>query len=148
MSYSLLRALPTLSLAIKPPSLTPFRLHLNVRLLPKFKNPKLFLHKRTISSSVSASETTLGIPNSSQSPSTCMDDGAALRWVNRTAFCGKLSEIDVGKRVHLCGWVALHRIHGGLTFLNLRDHTGIVQVPFLFLFHFGYCIILLLMFSC
>ncbi|CAM8994071.1 unnamed protein product [Rhodiola kirilowii] len=25
------------------------------------------------------------------------------------------------------GW-ALHRIHGGLTFLNLRDHTGLVQV--------------------
>ncbi|KAF6176888.1 hypothetical protein GIB67_025948 [Kingdonia uniflora] len=35
---------------------------------------------------------------------------------------------DVGKRVRLCGWVALHRIHGVVTFLNLRDHTGIVQV--------------------
>lgn len=34
----------------------------------------------------------------------------------------------MGKRVRLCGWVALHRVHGGLTFLNLRDHTGIVQV--------------------
>ncbi|KAF5946561.1 hypothetical protein HYC85_016789 [Camellia sinensis] len=48
--------------------------------------------------------------------------------VSRTGFCGELSENDVGKRVRLCGWVALHRIHGGLTFLNLRDHTGIVQV--------------------
>lgn len=34
----------------------------------------------------------------------------------------------MGKRVRLCGWVALHRVHGGLTFLNLRDHSGIVQV--------------------
>lgn len=34
----------------------------------------------------------------------------------------------MGKRVRICGWVALHRVHGGLTFLNLRDHTGIVQV--------------------
>ncbi|CAJ1936846.1 unnamed protein product [Sphenostylis stenocarpa] len=52
----------------------------------------------------------------------------SLEWVNRTAFCGELSSSDVGKRVQLCGWVALHRVHGGLTFLNLRDHTGIVQV--------------------
>lgn len=34
----------------------------------------------------------------------------------------------MGKRVRLCGWVALHRIHGGLTFFNLRDHSGIIQV--------------------
>ncbi|XP_061344949.1 aspartate--tRNA ligase, chloroplastic/mitochondrial [Gastrolobium bilobum] len=52
----------------------------------------------------------------------------SLEWVSRTAFCGELSINDVGKRVQLCGWVALHRVHGGLTFLNLRDHTGIVQV--------------------
>uniref|UniRef100_A0A2P2LKK2 Aminoacyl-transfer RNA synthetases class-II family profile domain-containing protein n=1 Tax=Rhizophora mucronata TaxID=61149 RepID=A0A2P2LKK2_RHIMU len=52
----------------------------------------------------------------------------ALQWVSRTGFCGELSAEDVGKRVRLCGWVALHRVHGGLTFLNLRDHTGIVQV--------------------
>ncbi|KAK7320056.1 hypothetical protein RJT34_04786 [Clitoria ternatea] len=52
----------------------------------------------------------------------------SLQWVNRTAFCGELCSDDVGKRVQLCGWVALHRVHDGLTFLNLRDHTGIVQV--------------------
>ncbi|ESW32393.1 hypothetical protein PHAVU_002G318600 [Phaseolus vulgaris] len=52
----------------------------------------------------------------------------SLEWINRTAFCGELSSNDVGKRVQLCGWVALHRVHGGLTFLNLRDQTGIVQV--------------------
>ncbi|CAM8987131.1 unnamed protein product [Rhodiola kirilowii] len=54
--------------------------------------------------------------------------GDGLEWVSRSGFCGELSEDDLGKRVRLCGWVALHRIHGGLTFLNLRDHTGLVQV--------------------
>ncbi|KAI4375927.1 hypothetical protein MLD38_013741 [Melastoma candidum] len=57
-----------------------------------------------------------------------VEDGGRMEWVSRTRFCGELSEGDVGKRVRLCGWVALHRVHGGLTFFNLRDHTGIVQV--------------------
>ncbi|XP_039128804.1 aspartate--tRNA ligase, chloroplastic/mitochondrial [Dioscorea cayenensis subsp. rotundata] len=52
----------------------------------------------------------------------------SLQWVARTAFCGDLGPEDVGKRVQLCGWVALHRVHGGLTFLNLRDRSGIVQI--------------------
>lgn len=52
----------------------------------------------------------------------------SLQWVSRTALCGELSSDDVGSKVRLCGWVALHRVHGGLTFLNLRDHSGIVQV--------------------
>ena len=56
----------------------------------------------------------------------------SLQWVTRTSFCGHLSTEDLGKRVRLCGWVALHRLHGSLTFLNLRDHTGLVQVPLIF----------------
>ncbi|KAI3993022.1 hypothetical protein MKX01_009765 [Papaver californicum] len=52
----------------------------------------------------------------------------SLEWVDRTNLCGNLSVDDIGKRVRLCGWVALRRIHGGVTFANLRDHTGIVQV--------------------
>lgn len=51
-----------------------------------------------------------------------------LLWVPRTSYCAELGPEDVGKRVRLCGWVAFHRIHGGLTFFNLRDSSGIVQV--------------------
>ncbi|KAK4261760.1 hypothetical protein QN277_004716 [Acacia crassicarpa] len=69
-----------------------------------------------------ASET---LTSSSRRP---VDLHESLEWVSRKAFCGELSLNDVGKRVQLCGWVALHRVHGGLTFLNLRDHTGIVQI--------------------
>ncbi|CAK9214508.1 unnamed protein product [Sphagnum troendelagicum] len=36
--------------------------------------------------------------------------------------------MHVGERESICGWVASQRSHGSVTFVNLRDHTGIVQV--------------------
>lgn len=57
-------------------------------------------------------------------------DGEPLEFISRTHECGKLSEKDVGVRVRLCGWVASQRSHGAVAFVNIRDHTGIVQVSF------------------
>ncbi|MBV8462391.1 MAG: aspartate--tRNA ligase [Acidimicrobiales bacterium] len=46
----------------------------------------------------------------------------------RTHLCGALRASDVGSRVRLCGWVAHRREHGEhLAFVDLRDHTGVVQ---------------------
>ncbi|KAL0376039.1 UNVERIFIED_CONTAM: Aspartate--tRNA ligase, chloroplastic/mitochondrial [Sesamum calycinum] len=94
--------------------------------------PAVALRARRAFSSVSASASsseTLSVPAPAQPSSSSADTNLySLEWVSRTAFCGELSEPDVGRRVRLCGWVALHRVHGGLTFLSLRDHTGIVQV--------------------
>jgi aspartyl-tRNA synthetase len=46
----------------------------------------------------------------------------------RTDYCGTLRTSDIGRRVALCGWVARRREHGEhLAFIDLRDHTGIVQ---------------------
>ena len=80
--------------------------------------------------SVSASAETTATTTTAPNPP--LPANEALHWVSRTRYCGQLTPDDVGKRVTLCGWVALHRVHGGLTFLNLRDHTGLVQVPLIF----------------
>ena len=46
----------------------------------------------------------------------------------RTDMCGTLTASDVGRTVTVCGWVDRRREHGEhLAFIDLRDHTGIVQ---------------------
>ncbi|MDP8957776.1 MAG: aspartate--tRNA ligase [Actinomycetota bacterium] len=46
----------------------------------------------------------------------------------RTTGAGELDAERVGEEVRLAGWVAARRDHGGVIFLDLRDHTGLVQV--------------------
>ncbi|MDP9402335.1 MAG: aspartate--tRNA ligase [Actinomycetota bacterium] len=46
----------------------------------------------------------------------------------RSDYCGRLGPGDIGRRVSLCGWLASRREHGEhLAFVDLRDHTGVVQ---------------------
>jgi aspartyl-tRNA synthetase len=46
----------------------------------------------------------------------------------RDAMCGELRADDAGRRVTVAGWADARRDHGGLVFVDLRDHTGKVQL--------------------
>ena len=66
---------------------------------------------------------------------TARRDGAAKRQSPATPIhryrshtCGELRKADVGAQVRLSGWVHRVRDHGGLLFIDLRDHYGLTQV--------------------
>jgi aspartyl-tRNA synthetase len=46
----------------------------------------------------------------------------------RTHNCGQLRATHVGEEVRLSGWVHRKRDHGGVLFIDLRDHYGVTQV--------------------
>ena len=46
----------------------------------------------------------------------------------RSHTCADLTAADVGQTVRLSGWVHRIRDHGGILFIDLRDHYGITQV--------------------
>ncbi len=49
-----------------------------------------------------------------------------VKW--RDLYCGDVRAEHVGQRLALSGWVARRRDHGGLVFIDLRDHTGACQL--------------------
>jgi aspartyl-tRNA synthetase len=46
----------------------------------------------------------------------------------RTHTCGALRLADAGSHVRLSGWIHRKRDHGGLVFVDLRDHYGLTQL--------------------
>ncbi|MCK9538706.1 aspartate--tRNA ligase [Dokdonella sp.] len=46
----------------------------------------------------------------------------------RTHHCGLIDQALIDHSVTLCGWVDTRRDHGGVIFIDLRDHEGLVQI--------------------
>ena len=56
------------------------------------------------------------------------DRKAFLMHAYRSHTCGALRLQDVGANVRLSGWIHRKRDHGGLLFVDLRDHYGLTQL--------------------
>ena len=48
--------------------------------------------------------------------------------IYRNIYCGNISKNEIGKEVRIAGWVGSIRNLGSLSFITVRDETGIVQV--------------------
>ena len=51
-----------------------------------------------------------------------------LTWPARSHGAGTLRSAKIGQTITLCGWIDKQRDMGGLTFCDVRDHTGLAQI--------------------
>src|SRR6187551_1907293 len=60
--------------------------------------------------------------------SPAISEAQAIMHAYRTHTCAEMRSSDVGQTVRLSGWIHRKRDHGGVLFIDLRDHYGITQI--------------------
>ena len=50
--------------------------------------------------------------------------------VDQKLYCGKINEEFIGQQITVYGWVQVKRELGSITFVDLRDREGILQIVF------------------
>ena len=53
---------------------------------------------------------------------------AIIQNMYRTHHCGELNKNNINEVVKLSGWIFRKRSHGGIVFIDLRDHYGVTQL--------------------
>ena len=48
----------------------------------------------------------------------------------KRTYCGEIDIKSINESLTVKGWVNTRRDHGGVIFIDLRDHTGILQIVF------------------
>ena len=48
----------------------------------------------------------------------------------KRTYCGEIDIKSINESLTVKGWVNTSRDHGGVIFIDLRDHTGILQIVF------------------
>lgn len=67
-------------------------------------------------------------PAGSDAPTTSELLAPQMTWPSRSHCCGTLRASDASTKVTICGWVDRNRDLGGVQFVDVRDHTGLLQV--------------------
>lgn len=85
-------------------------------------------YRTLASASASPSQAPSQTPSQAQAQAPSLPPPPLMTWPSRTHGCGTLRETLVGDKVRVCGWVDRHRDLGGILFLDIRDHSGVIQV--------------------
>lgn len=95
--------------------------------LPSRNAPSWIAHRPSLAPAAAHAISTTALAPEAQEVAVM---GSRLAWPSRTHGCGSItdSDADASTEVTLCGWVDRARNLGGILFLDVRDHTGVVQV--------------------